>query len=138
MGKAQATAKIAAKAADTVERPPRRWFGLVPPATDRSVDGFVRAVRAAFDTFGGDDPLVFNSPDDLCDAFEELIRRRLNGAPYSITVRWNGSRARSRKTSLVISTSWGLREDVEHGLSFQLFRPGEATTQNAPAVKQGR
>lgn len=114
----------------------RRWFGLVPPKTDRSQAGLVKAIHAACVFYGGpDDPMQFNSPADMCETLAEFIRRQLKGSPASVRVFWIGCRMTSRRTALVIETDWGLVEGVEHALSFHLFKPGEAASAASPSTK---
>lgn len=99
----------------------RRMFGLLPPKTDRTPAGFVRAIRRAVDDLS---EINWTSPADMCDGIEEHIRKALNARAGDIEVRWVGTRRSNQATRLVVISSWGHREDFEHALSFALFAPG--------------
>lgn len=122
MSKAQAATPKAAPNAPPSEKPElklnRRWFGLVPAKCDRSYEGLIRAIRAVLVDLGGVD---FNSPDQMCDSLAEAIRKQLNAPAYSVEVGWAGTRRSTKAARLIVTTVWGLREDVEGALSFRLF-----------------
>lgn len=100
----------------------RVWFGIVTKKCDRSEQGFAAAIRKAFSELDG---VQWNSPADMCDGLGEHIRKTLNGPRDSIEVDWVGGRKSANATRFVITTSWNLREDVEHSMSFALFAPGK-------------
>jgi hypothetical protein len=96
----------------------RVWFGIVTKRCDRSEQGFVAAIRKAFDDLAG---VSWNSPADMCDGMAEHIRKTLNGPRDSIEVDWVGARKSANATRFVIKTAWHLREDIEHTMAFALF-----------------
>lgn len=118
----QPAPKPATKAAVETPEPgaKRRLLGLLPPAADRSQEGFIKAIRAAIEDLGG---VAFESAGDMEDGLEEHIRRALGGPKLCISVRYVGRRIGNSRARVVITTDWGLREDVEGALSFQLFKP---------------
>ena len=114
----------APKPAPNVETPDgelnlrRVWFGIVTKKCDRTEQGLAAAIRKAFAELDG---VQWNSPADMCDGMAEHIRKTLNGPRDSVEVDWVGGRKSANATRFVITTTWHLREDVEHTMAFSLF-----------------
>lgn len=96
------------------------WFGRVK--YDRSLGGFIKAVKLAIDDAS---EINWNSPEAMCDGIEERIRKHLNAPENAVRVEWVGTRRSNRAAVLVITTDWGFREDIEGSMSFSLFASGK-------------
>lgn len=91
---------------------------------DHSLDGFLRAIRAAIDYCGVRD---WNTAEDMCEELEAQMCASLRTLPGSVSVEFVARNRASKQPRLVILTDWGFREAVEGQLSFNLhFKPDRA------------